>query len=356
MGRLKNPVKKRREGMSYKVVNTIYSPDTSFGEEYLKDLDVTLVNGQWRTEDDLIENASAADAIICAGPGQPWTARVIHELSQCRILASLSIGYDRIDVDAATESDIVVTNVPDYCVDEVSSQAIALLMAMNRRLIPIDRAVRDRQVHLITPNRKDVAKYAHPIHRLQDQTLGIIGFGRIGTAVALKAKGLGMRIMAHDPYVFEAVMKTHGVEPVDFDTLIEEADFISINALLNDETTGMIGHDEFIRMKPSCYVINTARGEIVDQQALVQALNEGLIAGAGLDVTAVEPIPEDAPILKIPNVILTGHSAWYSSASDSDSEYWHKAAIQIVSALRGEWPIYAVNPDARQKWLQRWGK
>jgi D-3-phosphoglycerate dehydrogenase len=337
-------------------MNTIYSADTNFGEEYLNDLDVTLVNGQWHTEDELIENASNADAIICAGPGQPWTSRVIKKLSQCRILASLSIGYDRIDVEAATECGIVVTNVPDFCVDEVSSQAIALLMALNRRLIPIDRAVRDLQVHLITPNREDVAKYAHPIHRLQDQTLGIIGFGRIGTAVALKAKGLGMRVLAHDPYVFGAVMKTHGVEPVVFDKLIEEADFVSINALLNDETRGMIGFEEFKRMKPSCYVINTARGEIVDQQALVQALNEGLIAGAGLDVTAEEPIPRDSPILKFSNVILTGHSAWYSSASDSDSEYWHRAAIQIVSALRGEWPIYAVNPDARRKWLQRWGK
>ena len=109
-------------------------------------------------------------------------------------------------------------------------------------------------------------------------------------------------------------------------------------------------------MKPSCYVINTARGEIIDQPALVQALNEGLIAGAGLDVMSVEPIPKDDPILKIPNVILTGHSAWYSSVSDSESEYWHKATIQIVSALSGEWPIYAVNPDAKLKWLQNWGK
>ena len=341
--------------MSYKVVNAIYTPDTDFGEEYLKDFDVTLVNGLWGTEDELIENTSDADAIICAGPGQPWTSRVINELSQCRILASLSIGYDRIDVEAATERGIVVTNVPDFCVDEVSSQAIAFLMALNRRLIPIDRAVREKQIHLITPNREVVAKYAHPIQRLRDQTLGIIGFGRIGTAVALKARGLGMRVMAYDPYVFAAVMKVHGVEPVGFEKLVEDSDFISINALLNDETRHMLGYEEFKRMKPSCYVINTARGEIIDQPALVQALNERLIAGAGLDVMSVEPIPEDDPILKFPNVILTGHSAWYSSASDSESEYWHKSTIQIVSALKGEWPMYAVNPDAKLKWLQRFG-
>ena len=342
--------------MNYKVVNTIYSPDTDFGEEYLKDLDVNLINGQWRGEDELIENAADADAIICAGPGQPWTSRVINTLSRCRILASLSIGYDRIDVAAATECGIVVTNVPEFCVEEVSNQAIALLMALNRRLIPIDRAVREKQIHLITPNRKGIADYAQPVQRLQEQTLGIIGFGKIGTTVALKAKGLGMRVIAYDPYVFGAVMRSHRAEPVDFDTLLRESDFVSINAFLNDETREMIGYEEFKRMKSTCYLINTARGEIVDQAAMIRALNEGLIAGAGLDVTAVEPIPKDDPILKIPNVILTGHSAWYSSASDSNAEYWHKAMIQIAAALRGEWPIYTVNPEVKQTWHHRWGK
>ena len=118
----------------------------------------------------------------------------------------------------------------------------------------------------------------------------------------------------------------------------------------------MIGEEEFRQMKPSAYLINTARGPIVDQQALVHALQKGLISGAGLDVTAVEPIPRDDPILTFPNVILTGHSAWYSTTADSVEEYWHKAAIQVASALKGEWPCYAVNPSAKQKWLQKWGK
>ena len=341
--------------MHYKVVNTIYNPDMNYGEAYLEDLDIKLINGRWMEEDELIENTADADAVICAGPAQPWTSRVIEKLSQCRILASLSIGYDRIDVEAATECGVLVTNVPDFCVDEVSNQAIALMMALNRKLIPIDRVVRDKQVLLVTPNRQGIADYARPIQRLQEQTLGIIGFGKIGTAVGLKAKGLGMRVVAYDPYVFGAVMRTHGVEPVDFDTLLGESDYISINALLNDETRDMIGYEAFKRMKPDCYLINTARGNIVDQPAMLRAFDEGLIAGAGLDVTAKEPIPEDDPILKSPNVILTGHSAWYSETADSGPEYWHKAAIQVVAALKGEWPIYAVNPEIKQKWLKRWG-
>jgi D-3-phosphoglycerate dehydrogenase len=249
-----------------------------------------------------------------------------------------------------------VTNVPDYCIDEVSNQAVCLMMALNRKIIPIDRAVRDKHVLLVPPNREAVVNYGYPVYRLQEQTLGIIGFGKIGTAVGLKAKGLGMRVIAYDPYVFAAVISAHGVEPVDFETLLCESDYISVNATLNHETTGLIGYEEFKRMKPNCCLINTARGAIVDHSAMVRAFDEEIIAGAGLDVTAVEPLPENDPIFEAPNVILTGHSAWYSTASYSDSEYWSKAGIQVAAALKGEWPLYAVNLDVKQIWLQRYGK
>jgi D-3-phosphoglycerate dehydrogenase / 2-oxoglutarate reductase len=345
----------RRRKMGYKVVNAVYNPGIDFGEKHLEGLGVTLIRGQWSEEEDLIRQSQGADAIICSGPAQPWTSRVIGTLSRCRILASPSIGYDRIDVDAATEQGIAVTNVPDYCIDEVSNQAIAFLMALHRKIITIDRAVRNEQAHMTPFHRIALQKHAVPIYRLQDQTLGIIGLGKIGTAVALKARGLGMRVIAYDPYVYGSVMKSHGVEPVDLDRLLTESDYISIHAFLNEETRGMLGEKAFKRMKPSAYLINTARGPIVDQQALIRALEDGRIAGAGLDVTAVEPIPKEDPILHLPNVILSGHSAWYSTAADSVEEYWHKAALQVASALRGEWPLYAVNPQAKQKWLERWG-
>jgi len=342
--------------MKFKVVHTLVDSKMTYGEDLLGPLEADMVTGRWVGEDDLIANAHDADAIICVSPIQNWTPRVLTALSRCRIVATLSIGYDRISLDAATKMAIVVTNVPDYCIDEVSNQAISFMMALGRKLFQIDRAVKEKQVLLYPGNRNGLAGIVHPIFRLRGQTLGIIGFGKIGTAVALKAKGLGLRVIAYDPYVFGAVMLSHGVEPADLNTLLCNSDFISVNATLTDETRGMIGPEQFKKMKPTCYLINTARGEIIQQSALLEALERGLIAGAGLDVTADEPIPADNPILKRSNVILTGHSAWYSTAADSPSEYWHKPMTQVVMALKGEWPIYAVNPEVKQKWLEKWSK
>lgn len=342
--------------MSFRVVNTIYIPGLDFGEKLLEPLDATLVNGMWRTEDELISNVTDADAVICSGPLQPFTRQVLSALSKCRIAASLGNAYDRLDLEAASEFGIVVTNIPDYCIDEVSGQAVALMLALGHKLFQLDKAVREKQVNFVPPNRKAVTEIAYPIFRMHDQTLGIVGLGRIGTATALKARGLGMRVIAYDPYVLGAVMVSRGVEPVDFDTLLRESDFITIHALLNEETRSMLGYEEFKKMKPTCYFINAARGAIVDQPALIRALQEGLIAGAGLDVTVDDPVAVDNPLLKMPNVILTGHSAWYSTTADSESEFWHKAMTQVVLALKGEWPPYAVNLEVQKKWLEKWGK
>ncbi|MDM8548813.1 C-terminal binding protein [Desulfobacterales bacterium HSG2] len=340
--------------MSFKIVNTIHIPGLDFGKKLLESMDAELVNALSRTEEEIISNAADADAVICSGPVQPWTARVIQSLSKCRIIASLGVGYDRIDLETATNKGIVVANTPDYCIDEVSGQAITLMLALGRKIFQADKAVRERQINFVPPNRKNLTDIVYPLFRISEQTLGIVGLGRIGTAVALKARGLGMRVIAYDPYIFKAVMRSLGVEPADFDTLIKTSDFISINASLNEETRNMFGHDEFRRMKPTCYLINTARGEIVNQPALVKALQEGLLAGAGLDVTTDDPMSGDNPLLSMPNVILTGHSGWYSATSDS--KFWHRAMTQVVLALRGEWPIYAVNPDVQEKWLEKWGK
>ena len=341
--------------MRFKVVNTFHIPERTYREDLLKPLGAALVNGQWLTEDELIANTQDADAIISAIPIQSWTTRVLVALSKCRIIATQSIGYERIPLETAAKKVIAVVNIPDFCIDEVSSQAIAFIMALSRKLFPIDKAVREKQVFLNPGNRKGLSEIG-PVFRMRGQTLGIIGFGKIGTTVALKAKGLGLRVIAYDPYVFEAVMYSHGVEPTNLDRLFRESDFISINAALTDETKGMIGPEEFKRMKPTCYVVNTARGEIIQQSALVEALKGGLIAGVGLDVTVDEPISVDNPLLNFSNVILTGHSAWYSTLSESDSEYWHKPMGQVVMALKGEWPTYAVNPGLKQKWLEKWGK
>jgi len=342
--------------MKLKVVHTFIDSGMTYGEDLLGPLEAVMVAGRWVGEDDLIANAHDADAIICASPVQDWTPRVLTALSKCRIIATLSIGYDRISLGAATKMAIVVTNVPDYCIDEVSNQAISFMMALGRKLFQIDCAVREKQVVFHPGNRKGLDEIAHPIFRLRGQTLGIIGFGKIGTAVALKAKGLGLKVIAYDPYVFGEVMLSHGVEPADLNNLLCKSDFISINATLTDETRGMIGPEQFKKMKPTGYLINTARGEIIQQPSLVEALERGLIAGAGLDVTTDEPILPGNPILKLPNVILTGHSAWYSTTSDSSSEYWHKPMTQVAMALKGEWPTYVVNPEVKQKWIEKWSE
>ena len=339
--------------MSFKVVHTFAIPDVDLGEELLEPLDATLVKGLWLTEDEIISHAREADAIIGVVSMQPFTRRVLQALENCRILAGIAVGFEMVDLEAATDCGMVVTNVPDYGIDEVSGLAITLMLGSGTRLLQVDKAVKERQI-CFTRDRKALLDIVRPKFRMRKQTLGIVGLGRIGTATALKARGLGMRVMAYDPYVLDAVMESRGVKPVDLDTLLKESDFISLHTPLTPETSNMIVYEEFKKMKPTCYFINTARGGCVDQAALIRALQEGLIAGAGIDVTVDEPIAADNPLIKMPNVILTGHSAWYSDRADF--EIFYKPMTQVVTALKGEWPVYAVNPEVEKQWLEKWGK
>jgi len=339
--------------MSFKVVHAFVFPGVDLGEELLKPLDAALVKGMWRTEDELITHASDADALVGVVSVQPFTRRVLEALPRCRIIAGIGVGFEAVDLEAATDYGIAVTNVPDYCIDEVSGLAITFMLALGHKLLQIDGAVRERQASF-TMDRKALMDIAYPMFRMRKQTLGIVGLGSIGTATALKARGLGMRVISYDPYVLDAVVESRRVRPVDLDTLLRESDFISLHTPLTPETTNMIGYEEFKKMKPTCYFINTARGGCVDQAALIRALQEGLIAGAGIDVTVDEPIAADNPLIKMPNVILTGHSAWYSTTADW--EIFYKPMTQVVMALKGQWPLYALSAEAKEKWLEKWGK
>jgi D-3-phosphoglycerate dehydrogenase len=339
--------------MSFKVVHALALPDVDLGEELLEPLGAALVKGMWLTEDEIISHARDADAVIGVVTYQPFTRRVLKALENCRILAGIAVGFEMVDLEAATECGMVVTNVPDYGIDEVSGMAITLMLGSGNKLLQVDKAVKERQV-CFARDREALLDIVRPKFRMRNQTLGIVGLGRIGTASALKARGLGMRVMAYDPYVLDAVMESRGVKPVDLDTLLRESDFISLHTPLTPETSNMIGYEEFKKMKPTCYFINTARGGCVDQAALIRALQEGLIAGAGIDVTVDEPIAADNPLITMPNVILTGHSAWYSNSADF--EIFYKPMTQVVAALKGEWPVYAVNPEVEKQWLEKWGK
>jgi len=339
--------------MGLKVANVFPLPQVDFGDELLDPLGAELVKGMWMTEEEIVAHAQDADAVIGVVSIQPFNRSLLTALPKCRVIAGIGIGYDKTDLEAATELGIAVTNVPDYCLDEVSGLAIGYVLALGHRLLQIDRAVRERRI-VFTVNKNALDEIACPMFRMQGQTIGIVGLGKIGTVTALKARGLGMRVIAYDPYVLGPVMESRGVTPVDFETLLRESDFVSIHTPLTSETNKMFGYEQFKKMKPTAYFVNTARGGCVDQPALIQALKEGLIAGAGIDVTVDEPIAPDNPLLTMTNVILTGHSAWYSVTSEAD--LYRRPMTQVVQALRGEFPMYTVNTDVKAKWITRWGK
>src|SRR2546426_1152835 len=242
------------------------------------------------------------------------------------------IGVDNVDVDAATARGIVVTNVPDYCVEEVSDHALALLLACARKVPFLDRRVRD--------GRWDV-RDAAPMHRLSGRVLGLVGFGKIPRALAGKARALGLELLAFDPYVGAEEMTAHGVRKVTLEDLVAQADFVSVHAPLTAGTRGFIGEALLRAMKPTAYVINTARGPLVSQDALLRALREGWIAGAALDVLETEPPAAVDALRALDTLIVTPHVAFYSE--ESVQELQRKAAENVVSVLLGDAPRYPVN-------------
>jgi D-3-phosphoglycerate dehydrogenase len=335
----------------WNIVHTVALPGQDLGEDLLADLNVHLVKSILHTEEELIAQCAHAHAVLGDIAHRPFTRRVMSEWKNCRILAGCISGYDSVDLSAASDLGIVVTNVPDYCLDEVSGRTIALMLALAYKIIPANEAVKKEQRSMI-PNH-DMLEVIHPVFRMRGQTLGLIGCSKIGTATALKAKGLGLRVIAYDPYVFTGVLESLGIEPVDFDTLLSESDFVSVHVPATPETENLLSRSEFSKMKKTAYLINAARGTVVDEEALAWALERGLLAGAGLDVTRNEPIEKDNPLLQMPNVIFTGHSAFYSV--QAENELFRKPMAQVVMALNGRWPTYALNPDVKNTWLERWG-
>jgi D-3-phosphoglycerate dehydrogenase len=337
--------------MSWKIVNVYDRPKSDFAYELLESHDATLVKGMWMSEEEITSHAKDADAIIGAVAQQPFNRRLLSALDSCRVIAGIGIGYDTVDVEAATELGISVTNVPDYCLDEVSGLAITYMLALGHRLLRIDRAVREGAI-CFPANKAALDDIAYPMFRMRDQTLGIVGLGKIGTVTALKAQGLGMRVIGYDPYVLGPVIQSRGVTPVDLDTLLKESDFVTIHIPLTTETRGMFGYEQFRKMKRTAYFINTARGGCVDQEGLIRALTENLIAGAGVDVTIDEPMAPDNPLRAMMNVMLTGHSAFYSVAAEAD--LFRRPMTQVIQALQGVLPTYTVNPEVKMKWMARW--
>jgi D-3-phosphoglycerate dehydrogenase / 2-oxoglutarate reductase len=298
----------------------------------LDPLGVEMRAGQCRSEEEVIALAKDANAILnCYAK---MTARVIGELKRCKVIARYGIGVDNVDLAAATRAKIVVTNVPDYCVDEVSDHALALFLALARRIVAADQAVKGGAWDVV----------AHKgIRRLRGQTLGLLGFGKIARALAAKAQALGMQVLAVDPFVDAATMAHLKVRAADMETLLTQADAVSVHVPLSPETRGIIGERALARMKPTAFLINTSRGGLVDEQALATALTAGRLAGAALDVVEKEPPPPDHPLRKAPNVILTPHLAFYSQ--EAVVELQTKVAEEAARAFRGEPPRSPVNRE-----------
>jgi D-3-phosphoglycerate dehydrogenase / 2-oxoglutarate reductase len=295
----------------------------------LRRVDPELRMAKSASADDILAVARDADAVLVTYAKLP--GELLRQLTRCKAIGRFGLGVDNIDVPAAAELGITVTYVPDYCMQEVSDHAMALLLALARK-IPLSNS-------LVQAGRWEVPAVV-PIHRLAGRVLGLVGFGNIPRTLAPKAKAIGLRVLTHDPYVSQETLAAAGVDGVTFDRLLELSDFVSIHAPLLPATRGLFNAEVFRRMKKGAVLINTARGPLVDEDALVAALDSGHLGGAALDVVAVEPLSKDSKLIGRDNVILTPHTAFYSV--EALDELQTKCAADVARVLSGEAPIYPV--------------
>lgn len=342
--------------MAFKVVRTIEGARLD-KKEYLKIADEFVVI-PCQTEDEII--AAARDADVVQTFLQPFTERVIGSLERCRLIQSTGTGYEGIDIQAATDHGICVSYPGDYSRDEVAEHTIALLLACARKIPRLDRAVKEGKWDSF--RKPGIRKVWPSMFRIKGQTLGLVGFGRIAREVAFKAKGLGLMIIAVDPYVAPEIFRELEAEQVSLEHLLEKSDYISINAALTEDNRHLLGVEEFKKMKDTAYLINTSRAEIVDEKALILALERGFIAGAALDVVEGEGersiedplLPKGHPLLQFDNLILTAHSAFYSEQSMQALK--QRPYDEIVRIRNGQWPEYFLNPEVKENYQRRWDK
>jgi len=316
--------------------------DVDIETEILQKAGAEVIALQAKSEQDLFE--AAKDCAAMMNQYARVGAETISCMEQCQVIARYGIGVDIVDVAAATSHGILVTNVRDYCTEEVADHAITLWLTLARKIIDYNTAV-----------HKGIWRWqsGQPIHRLRGQTMGIVSFGKIGQAIGARAKAFGLNLIVYDPYLAESVAEAHGVRLVDKNVLIETADVIMMQVPMGPDTRHFLSEKEFRSMKRGSLVINTGRGPTVDNKALYTALSEGWIAGAGLDDPEEEPAkraqwsPEGNPIFTLPNVIVTPHAAYYSEESIMTARV--TAATEVARVLTGETPHYPVNAESLAK-------
>lgn len=311
---------------------------TELETEELAKVNAELVDVECATEDEIIEAAKDADALLVVFA--PMTRRVMEALPKLKVIVRYGIGYDTVDVDAATDNGVLLVNIPDFCLEEVSNHAIALLLVLGGKLVSLSEGTKQGRWA-----ESQLARAA--VGAPYEQTLGLVGCGKIGRMTAKKAQCFGFRILGYDPYVDESVAKEYGITLASLPELLKESDFVSIHTLLNQETWHLIGEKEFKQMKPSAYLINTARGAVVDEAALIKALQEERIAGAGLDVFEKEPIDLNNPLLKMGNVVVTPHCCSHSVASIKRLK--RSVGQEAATVLSGRWPKNMVNKTVKPR-------
>jgi len=293
-------------------------------------LNPTLRMAKSTSAEDILAVARDADAILVTYA--KLTADLINQLIRCKAIGRFGLGVDNIDLPACKAKGIAVNYVPDYCIHEVSDHAVTLLLSLIRKIPYSNR--------LVQAGRWEMPAVV-PIRRIEGTVLGLIGFGHIPRLVAPKAKAFGMKVIAYDPYAKPEVFRNAGVDGVDLDTLLATADYISVHAPHTPQTRGMVNAQTFARMKKGVYIVNTARGPLIDEPALIAALDSGQVGGAALDVVMVEPLAKDSALLGRDNVIITPHTAFYSI--EALDELQSKCASDVARVLSGEKAVYPIS-------------
>ena len=302
-------------------------------KEEFSQMGAELILAQVQKEEDLIRVCKEADGLI--NQYASLTRRVFENLPKCKVVSRYGVGVDSVDLKAATDFGIIVANVPDYCIDEVANQTISMILTLIRKTAFFDQKVKSGQWDF---------RVGIPIYRMKGKTLGLIGCGKIGLEVGKRMSAFGVKVITFDPYLDKT---SEGIELKDLDTVLKESDMISVHCPLNDSTRHLIDDKAFKKMEKKPILINTSRGPIVDEKALIQALEQGLISGAGLDVLEKEPPDVQNPLLKMENVILSPHAGFYSE--ESISELKRRTAQNVSAVLMGRWPGSIVNREVRGK-------
>ncbi|MDP6822879.1 MAG: C-terminal binding protein [Dehalococcoidia bacterium] len=322
--------------MSKVLITDYVWPDIEAESAILRAAGIEPVVAPDSSVETLTRLAADVDAIMFCFAQVP--AQVLQNAPNCKVASRYGIGVDNVDIAACTELGIVVTNVPDYCIDEVADHVMGMALSFNRKIV--------KHSSMVKASGWGSVSLTEPMHRLRDKTMGIAGMGRIGRAVTGRALAFGMTVLAHDPFV-EQADAPEGARMTSLESMLTESDFVTLHAPLIPETTGMIGANELKLMKSDAFLINAARGPLIDEAALVEALGAGEIGGAGLDVLEETAPPDDHPLYAFDNVIITPHTAFFSQASTIELE--ERTAREVVRVLNGEMADIVVNPEVLGK-------